>query len=156
MAKNEDIVVDKTPVSAKLYQNLNISFIPALARAGDWYKQIKIIATTTTDPLENAGYNGEAMSCGIDSFATLAEYISDICHKDLKINCLTLFNMGSHGDMGGEDARNLYNLRKKRAISFAKEYNYKFVEVDSNLSEFLKMNFFETHTFRNCSAVLAI
>ena len=156
MEKEEDIVVEKTPVSAKLYQNLNITFIPALAKAGNRYKKIKIIADTTSEKIDNAGYNGQGMSCGIDSFMTLADFTSNLSPENLKINCLTLFNMGSSGDMGGEEARALYNSRKERTKKFAKEYGYHFVEIDSNLSEFLQMNFFETHTLRNCSAALAI
>lgn len=156
MEKEQDIEVIGKPITSKLFQNLNATFIPALSRASKSYKEIRIIATTTNEKLNNEGLNGTGISCGIDSFATIAEYTSKSCPEELKVNCLTLFNMGASGDYGGEEARNLFNERKIRGKQFADEYGFKFVEVDSNLSEIIKMNFYQTHTLRNSSAALAL
>lgn len=156
MSKGEDIKIEDTPVSAKLFSNLMLTFIPALSKAGEKYKKINIIAKTSNENIENLGLNGTGISCGIDSFTSLAEYTSEICPEELRINCVTLFNMGSSGDYGGDEARKLYNKRKERAVEFANKYNFKFLEVDSNISEYINMNFFETHTLRNCSVALAL
>lgn len=155
MEHKEDVKIEGTAISSKLYFNVVNYIIPAISKLGGKYSRIKVIADVSSDKLVNLDYNGMGISRGVDSFSTLKEH-SEICSDDLKINCLTFFNVGSHRDFGGEEARNLFKKRMLLSQKFALENDYKFIWVDSNISEFLKQIFVETHTFRSTSAVFAI
>src|SRR5690625_1723956 len=58
--------------------------------------------------------------------------------------------------LGGEKARDLFNKRLEIVQSCAEEIAKELVTIDSNLSEVLQMNFYETHSYRNISATLVL
>ena len=119
--------------------------------------KINILCKTSNKKLDSAEKNGTGISCGIDSFYTIKTHANDEeCPEAMKVNCLTFFNVGSHGDKGGEKARSLYMKRKENSEKFAKEFEYDFLEMDSNISDIIKLNYPMTHTYRNCAAVLAM
>lgn len=149
--KQHDIV-SEAPISEKLYYNLTHYLIPAIAKV--YNKQpITIECFAQNYPIKKGDAVGTGISCGVDSLYTLHEHLD--CNKNNKITCLTLFNMGSHGDLGGQNARNLYKKRVERGKRFAAEYGFEILEVDSNISEFLEQDFVMTHLYRNCSVILA-
>ena len=154
MEKNENINIIDVPITSKLYFNITHYIIPIFSRENK-YKKIIINTSLDDKELDNENANGTGISLGVDSFTTLKEY-TEKCPENLKINWLTFFNVGSHKENGGEEGRNLFLKRKKISRRFAEKNNFKFIAVDSNISEFLRQKFIQTHTFRSVSAVLAI
>lgn len=143
----------KAPLSARLYYTLSHYLIEAICLANPSFKKIKIKPDSlTTKDLNTAGMAGTGLSCGVDSFATYFDHKKD--EKPFKIEFLTFFNVGSHGDNGGEHSRRLFKTRMARVEKFAKYENVNFIPIDSNLSEVLNLNFQNTHTLRSVSCVL--
>ncbi len=155
MERQEDIKILDTPVTSKLYFNIINYIIPVLASKGIKYYPINIICNISSEKIFNEEQNGTGISRGVDSFQTLKKYTQD-CPKDMQVKWLTFFNVGSHSDFGGENGRKLFLKRKNISEKFAKENNFNFIDVDSNISEFLGQIFVETHSFRSASAVFAI
>lgn len=156
MEKKEDIIIENTPVTTKLYYNIINYLMPALYSNIPKYNKINIEAKLDSSKLTNLGWNGTGVSCGVDSSYTIKKMSDNNCPKELKINCLTFFNVGSHRDFGGEEANQLYIERKNYVRKFAEENGFEFLTVDSNISEFAKQVYENVHTFRSTSAVLAL
>lgn len=143
----------KAPVSARLFYTINHYLIPALCLANPKLKRIKIIdAGLNEKDLNEGGVSGTGLSCGVDSFATYYDHISD--GGSFKIEYFTYLNAGSHGDSGGEKARRVFFKRLESVKGFASKQGKEIITIDSNLSEILKMNFQSTHTLRNVSCIL--
>ncbi|SEP67567.1 hypothetical protein SAMN05216232_0544 [Virgibacillus subterraneus] len=144
------------PVSQNLYYSLNNYLLPLLAEVYG-YSNINIYCSELiTEPIENKGAVGTGLSCGIDSFATIIDHLDDKCPENYKITYYTFFNVGSHGDNGGEKARKFFRERAKITSEYAREIGKEFISVDSNISEVLHMNFKQTNTLRSLSAVLIL
>lgn len=155
MEHKEDIKIIGTPISSKLFFNVTKYIIPAFSKLHGKYKNINIICETSSETLDNYSFNGSGISRGVDSFCTLKELTIN-CPDDLKVNCLTFFNVGSHKDFGGDEGRKLFVKRKELSRKVALENGFEFIDVDSNISDFLRQVFVNTHTFRSMSAVFAI
>ena len=141
------------PISEKLYYSLTHYLIPALCLGNPALYKIDIQPTTLNNNNLNIGNTaGTGLSCGIDSFATYYDHIKE--SGTFKIDCFTFFNVGSHGDMGGERARKVFSERLKAVRDFATYEDKEVITVDSNLSEILKVNFQKTHSLRSISCVL--
>ncbi len=153
LKKGQDIKVNAL-VSEKLYYNITTYFMDTLCKMNSEYKRINIICKTDTKR-ENV-YNGvgTGISCGVDSFCTLYQHTLEKCPPGYRITHLTFFNVGASGDYGGDAARDLYTERKDFVQGFCSRSAFPLIDLDSNLSEFLNMSFLQTHTFRNCIAVL--
>lgn len=145
----------KGPVSARLYYTLNHYLIPALCLANPKWKKIKLFEEGLNDlDLNTAKVAATGLSCGVDS---LASYYDHICDEGAyKIKYFTYFNVGSHGDLGGKFSRNIYLKRLKKIKEFGAKVKKEVIEIDSNLSEILLLNFQETHTLRSISCVLLL
>lgn len=151
--KGLDIEVDGN-VSEKLYYGLNNYLIPFLSR----YKKqdkIKIIAKLDNSILNNKGAVGTGLSCGVDSFYTIKMH-TDTIEKSFNLTCLTFYNVGASGDFGGDDARKLFFDRIDNVKLYAKENNLEFLTVDSNISDYIKMDYVKTHSFRSMAPALAL
>ena len=151
--KNNENIISKQVISEKLYYQLTNFLIPTVSKEICEYKSIKIYADLSNEILPTDGLIGTGISCGVDSFYTI------LSNKDSKtvnfnVDSLTCFNVGGNGSYGGENARKLFEQRKERGYKFAKEYNYNFLQVDSNISEFLNMLNIETHSFRQMAIPL--
>lgn len=141
------------PVSSRLLYSVNHNLITALCRANSDFKKINIFAdTVNNEDLNIADSAGTGFSCGVDSFATYFSHAREEGAFELKF--LTFFNVGSHGDFGGEKSRRLYEKRLKSIYKFAEKEGKEVISIDSNLSENLRMNFQQTNTFRSVSCVL--
>lgn len=142
-------------MSAKLYHQLKGYLIPALAKFTKAYHPIELRSRLCHDELPNAGAVGTGMSGGVDSYYTiLKNYNTE--NSAYNLTHLTFFNVGSHGDNGGEKARELFKKRITDAKANAEHLGLPLVIVDSNISEYLMMDHLATHTYRSCSAVLAL
>ncbi|WP_375052844.1 hypothetical protein [Virgibacillus sp. JSM 102003] len=154
--KNGDNIEVLAPISQNLYYSINNYLIPLLVKIHG-YKRIRIKCNELIkEPIISKGAVGTGLSCGIDSFATIIDHLDDRCPKNYKITHYTFFNVGSHGDNGGEKARKLFKERAEITRKYANEYGNEFISVDSNISEVLQMNFKQTNTMRSLSAVLIL
>lgn len=152
LERREDIRINGQ-ISEKLFYSLSHYLIPAFVQANPNYKQIKIIP----DQLNKANLNkieaaATGLSCGVDSFATYFTHREEV--GSFKIDYFTFFNAGSHGDLGGKRAREVYEQRYNIVQMFAKKENKKLISIDSNLSEILNINFQKSHSIRNISCAL--
>ncbi|MCZ2845803.1 MAG: hypothetical protein O2U61_04805 [Candidatus Bathyarchaeota archaeon] len=145
----------KAPLSARLYYSLNHYVIDALCLVNPEYKRIKIIPSSlSTANLNVSESAGTGLSCGIDSFATYYDHRNEV--RPYIIDYFTFFNVGSHGDYGGDQARKIFNERLINVTRFAEKVNKKVITVDSNLSEILQMKFQETYNLRTISCALLL
>ncbi|NLF28250.1 MAG: hypothetical protein GX592_10160 [Clostridiales bacterium] len=154
MAKGLDIV-SACPISERLHYQLSMHQIPGVSRFISRYRPIALNMPTDARPLSQGSAVGMGMSCGVDSFYTFLKHFE--CEPaGFRPTHLTSFNVGAHGDSGGEPARLLFRDRAEIVRAFAAEKGLQFAWVDSNLSEFLRMDFVQTYTFRTLSAALAL
>ena len=141
------------PISSRLHYTINHYVINVLCIANKEFKHIKVYAETLNEENINSGKSaGTGLSCGVDSFAA---YFSHANEKGaFKIEYLTFLNAGSHGDFGGEKARQVFKKRLKSVEEFAEKEDKEVISIDSNLSDILKLNFQQTNTFRSISCFL--
>ncbi len=140
-------------LSARLHYTLNQYLVPAICFGNKDFKRIKITAEVLCSKnLNIKSKTGTGLSCGIDSLATYVSHLEG--HPDYKISYFTFFNAGSHGDLGGENTRNIYHKRLHRIKKFATQVNIPLITVDTNLSELLQLNFQQSHSLRNISCIL--
>ena len=154
------------PVSRKLWYQLTMQVIPQLAlMSKDIGQEIQIFADTVAETYPDSKGVGTGMSCGVDSFATLYEYTQLCDMPDYRLTHLTHFNVGAHhGQTGSFNAalqRELYLKDVSMVQTFCDQYGYKFLAVDSNLTEVLNdffgyLSFSNTHTYRNVGVVLLL
>ncbi len=140
-------------MSAKLFYTINHYVIKALCFANSEYVPIKIIP----EHLNNLNFNvgnvaGTGLSCGVDSLATYCDHFNET--EPFKIEYFTFFNVGSHGDNGGPQARKFFWKRLESITGFARDVKKEVIFVDSNLSEILQMKFQQTYNLRNISCAL--
>ncbi|WP_026935504.1 hypothetical protein [Christiangramia echinicola] len=141
------------PISSKLYYSLRHYLIDALCLVNKNYKKIRIIPSSLSLTDLNVGNTaGTGLSCGIDSLSTFYDHNDEVA--PFKIDYFTFFNVGSHGDHGGNNARLVFKDRYKNVEAFAKKVNREVLTVDSNLSEILEMKFQETYNLRTISCAL--
>ncbi len=151
LKKGEDITL-KGDVSAKLFYNLSHYVIPALCLANPKYIAIEIFPQNLIEvDLNIQRTAGTGLSCGVDSFATYFDHISE--SKSYKIEYFAFFNAGSHGN-SGEKTDKLFQDRFEKSKKFADSIGKDLIKIDSNLSEMLDMKFQATNTLRNVSCVL--
>ncbi|RKS45143.1 hypothetical protein BC962_2819 [Gillisia mitskevichiae] len=143
----------ESPVSARLYYTLNHYLIPALCLANPKFQKINIFAEVLNESDLNFGkLAGTGLSCGVDSFATYYDHLTE--KGSYRIQFFTFLNAGSHGDLGGENPRMVYQKKLLQIKKFGKEENLEVISIDTNLSEILNINFQSTHTLRNFSCIL--
>ena len=156
MKTKQNIHVNGT-LSERLYYTINNYLMKAISIALPYCEEIEIKCDSfNSNNLKCKGEVGTGYSAGVDSFATIYDNISDKTPKDYKITLFSYLNVGSHGDEGGDEARRLFNTRFENIRDYIDEVNIKAIKIDSNLSEFLKMKFVDTCTFRNIAAILAV
>lgn len=71
-----------------------------------------------------------------------------------RITHFAFLNAGSHGEHGGEMARQVFLDRLKLVKPFADEHNMDIITIDSNINEILRMNHQQTHTIRDVACIL--
>lgn len=155
MKENENIIIEDVPVSEILLFNIKNYLMPTLTKNIKKYKFINIEANTSNLKFTSNTHNGSGISRGVDSFCTLKEFTED-CPTDMKIDILTFFNIGAHGEYDSEKAFKLFKKRMISSQKFALENGYSFLDVNTNISDFILLDFEETHTFRNLSIVFAL
>ncbi|MED1205198.1 hypothetical protein [Heyndrickxia acidicola] len=154
--KNQCDIRVEAPLSERLMYTFNTYLLPLTADVRN-LKPIKIFCDFAINkPLDNLEAVGTGLSCGIDSFSTICNHLTEQCPPNYKITHFTFFNAGSNGSLGGEKARRLFKKRVEMVKPCAQELGLELITVDSNISEVLELGFYETHTYRNLSASLAL
>lgn len=153
--KNGWDIINEQVVTSKLYHQLTKYLIPSLGKYAKEYCLINVYAPTSNEIISCDYGVGTGISGGVDSFYTI---LNNLHNKEVGFNLthLTFFNVGSHGDFGGESASVLFKKRIPLAEENARILGLPLVIVDSNISDLLQMPHLATHTYRTCSAVLAL
>ncbi len=153
MKHNEDIYIDGM-ISERLFYNLTNYLMKILTLLIPSLHTINIFpqGLNSHKIADNVQGVATGFSGGIDSFCTLIDNLNKNTPASYRITHFILNNVGSHGEGG----RELFQKRYQRLLSFAEEYSLPFVKIDSNLQEILAMNFQNTHTTRNISAILLL
>lgn len=149
-----DIHVKDAPVSEKIIWQLRQIYIPALAKYSNYYKSIEIECSVDSTIYSSFAV-GTGFSAGVDSFYTLLKN-KNTQTSNYDITHLTFFNVGANGSYGGKEAEDRFYKRISLYKAFVEQEGYQFVEVNSNISEYLMMSYNFTHSFRSMSAVLAL
>lgn len=153
MKYKEDIYIDSM-ISEKLFYNLTNYVIKILTILIPSLHEIKIHPKGLNSkkiPQQSQGVS-TGFSGGIDSFCTFIDHFNPNVPKNYKITHLILNNVGSHGKGDQE----LFEKRYQRLLGFANEYELPLIKINSNLHQILEMNFQNTHTARNVSAILLL
>lgn len=145
-------IISNGLISEKLYYQLTNYELPLMC---EYLKREPVTINCDTDDMNFKGKEvGTGLSGGVDSFYTISKNIKNT--PNYQLTYLTFFNVGASGDFGGIEARNLFKARIDFVKNFAEENNLGFITIDSNISEFINMDYIKTHTFRSLSAVLAL
>lgn len=153
MKKNHSIKCEM-PLSAKLYYSLREQLIPFLCNLNKELHPITIEAKLSSEVYESSAHVGTGISCGIDSLSTIINHGINEKIDEYKIDTLTLFNSGYYGL--GEDSSKRFKDYQAQSIAFSDKFAYKFLEVDSNLGDFLVYRFNSQFAYLTCSVVLAL
>lgn len=146
-------------ISGTLYNSIVTKLFPLWNKYSSIYKQVtlKVESLIKDSPsTTHKRYIGTGVSCGVDSLDTIKTTLE--YSKENRIDTLTFFNTGSHRNTSGltiEESRRLFYGRMSRSKQCAQELNLDFLWVDSNVGEFLKTKYVQTHQFCNFSAVMA-
>lgn len=151
--KNNHDIVSKAPISEELYYQITTYLIDALYKGSNRLHKTEIIADIDNSKLKSANAVGTGMSCGVDSFHAILNHTNSK-FKNHNITHLAFNNVGSHGR--GTKAIQLYIARKNLAKKFAKNYNYEFIESNSNIHEKIIQSHILSHTYSSCFAIYAL
>lgn len=155
MRCNQDIVCE-LPITSEIYHNLKTYLIPTLAKHSKRLSEIKITAKLIDKPVKTKGEVGTGISCGIDSFHTLKNYLNPEI-KEMKLTCLCVNNVGSfkaynekYQGIGSDKARSEVI---KRAKKVAKAVNLPLIVTNSNIHSVFPDVYYRNNTFANMFSV---
>ena len=146
----------EVPMTSELYHNITTYLIPTLAKHSNRFKNIKINVPISYDKIETCNAIGTGLSCGIDSFHVIKNYLNPEC-EDMKLTCFCLNNVGSfkayntsYRGIGVDKARD--EITEKVKI-VAKELGLPLIISNSNLSQVFPETYYRVHTFANMFSV---
>lgn len=157
------------PMSEKMVFHITRYLIPALCTDENGYRRIKIIGPTTDKPYKNIGGVGTGMSCGVDSFYTMHEYLREDTPKKYRLTHLAYFNMGAIFHPNWSEKKD-YTLKefyeatdkmseekRENARQVAEQAGLPLVYVKSNLdSDYYRGAYGHTGVYRNCAMALSL
>jgi len=155
MKHNHDIVSD-VPMTSSIYYTLTTYLMPTLAKHSNSLHIIKIKVPITEEVLETKGAVGAGMSCGVDSFHTLKNYLNPEI-PSMKLTHLFFNNVGSfkayaekyHG-IGSDIARDQI---MEKAKEVAKEVKLPLIITNTNIHIVFSDMYYRVHTFANMFSV---
>ena len=155
MKHNLDIC-STLPMTESLYHNIVTYLMPILAKNSNMLSEINIDIPTESMPLSTKGEVGTGMSCGIDSFHTLKNYLNPN-DKSMKLTCLCLNNVGSLNTYNelynGAGEEKVHEKIIENAKKIAKEVNLPLIITNSNVHKLFPNNYYRVHTFANMFSV---
>ena len=162
-------IESESPMSEKMVFHISRYLIPALCTQENGYRRIKIIGPTTNIPYQNAGGVGTGMSCGVDSFYTLHEYLGKDIPLAYRLTHLAYFNMGAifHPNRSEEKEytiKEFYEItdqmsedKRRNANLVASRSGLPLVYVKSNLDkDYYRGAYGHTGVYRNCAMALSL
>lgn len=165
MVTGEDIQC-KVPVTERLLYQLNEYIVPSLCQPTNGYKRIHVMAEPVRQITPLAHYVGTGVSCGVDSFSSIVMNMKESVPQSYRLTHLTLFNTGSMNFAGYSAKKNLEEWNRETDAEFeervmhgkkvASELGLDFIAVNTNIADLYQGCFLYSHTFRNCSVVLAL
>ena len=157
------------PMSEKMVFHITRFLIPALCTDENGYRRIKILGPTIDKPYRNIGGVGTGMSCGVDSFYTMHEYLREDTPEKYRLTHLCYFNMGAIFHPNWSDKKD-YTLKefydatdkmseekRENARQVAEQAGMPLVYVKSNLdSDYYRGAYGHTGVYRNCAMALSL
>lgn len=134
--KNSCDFVSDNPISSELYYVLKFHYIPTICGIHSELHSVKILAPVIDRPDKVDGIPkmvATGISCGVDSLYTIWNNAHADIPKSMKFNTLCFFNVGAAMKSSKELRTELVKGRLDLAKSFATEYNYNFVFIESNI-----------------------
>ena len=151
MKNGENIEIDGK-VSAKLYYNLLNYFIPIFSTIHDHFSVINLKCKNLNySPLESESKVGTGVSCGVDSMSTIFSHLNDEAYP---IDYLVYLNAGSHGHWADRKSKLIFKRRLDNAMLFSERIGKNIIEISTNLSELIQIEFQSSHSIRNLSCIL--
>lgn len=154
----------KYPISKKLYYNLTKHVIPQMSVANNTANDMICLDMPVTNEVYQGDYVGTGISMGVDSFATIHEYMEDCNLDEYKLTHLVHLKTGAHhGQLGYYNQQTedeLFAIENAKVRKFCNEQGYKLIVIESNLYEItckeFGYGFSSTHTFRNLGCILLL
>lgn len=151
MKNGENIYIDGK-VSAKLYFNLLNYFIPIFSTIHNHFAVINLKCKQLNySPLKSESKVATGVSCGVDSMSTIFSHLNDDAYP---IDYLVYLNAGSHGHWADRKSKLIYKRRLDNAMLFSKSIGKNIIEISTNLSELIQIEFQSSHSIRNLSCIL--
>lgn len=168
MITGSDIETE-APMSEKMHFHITRYLIPALCTEQNGFRRIKISGPTTYEPCKNIGGVGTGMSCGVDSFYTMHEYLREDTPKKYRLTHLAYFNMGAIFHPNRSEKKE-YTLKEfyettdrmseekmENARQVAEQAGLPLVYVKSNMDEdYYRGAYGYTGVYRNCAMALSL
>lgn len=132
MFSGQNIIVN-APISEMLFYQIENNVTYTLSKVFD-KPIIKVIPESTITPNFNPTAVATGFSGGVDSFTTLLQHLNDVPNS-LKISHLTLFNVGSYGNVYEKTQRDFLD-DLKRAKEFSDRINIPLISISSNFNFF--------------------
>lgn len=164
MLSGEDIK-SLVPITDKLLYQITQYIIPSLCKEKDGFRKISISAEEIGEIEKKGNAVGTGISCGVDSFSTVLLHNNDTISKNFRLTHLAIFNTGALNYDGygvnvplsqwRKDTLIEYTDRVKLGKTVANELGLEFIDIDTNIPDLYQGAFLFSHSYRNCSAVLA-
>lgn len=163
IARNGGKVTCDAPVSGHLLHNLRNLLSPVLPEFHPDLSPLQIDAPCDFTVLNEAykTHVGTGCSCGIDSMATIYTYTTPDTPPSMRIDTLTFFDVGSHGNRqsnlsnSSNKTKELSSGRARNIEAFTHEIGLPLIKATSNISDFnAGFAHINLHTFRNTATVL--
>lgn len=142
--------VSDLPITDELKYNIENHLIPPLCSANPKFHHTLIKAPVISPIKRRTQIVATGISCGIDSLYTIQQHSKTCLPDNRRINTLAFFNVGS--SMKGEALHtSLVEGRYQLAKKFAREYNFAFLFIESNLhiiiNKYVPYSHVENHTY---------
>lgn len=162
-------IESEAPLSEKMVFHITRYLIPALCTNENGYRRINILGPTSNTPYKNKGGVGTGMSCGVDSFYTMHEYMREDTPTKYRLTHLSYFNMGAifHPNRSEKKEYSLKEFyettdqmseeKRENAKRVADQVHLPLVYVKSNLdSDYYRGAYGHTGVYRNCAMALSL
>lgn len=146
-------------VSEDLMFNVNRYVVPLSVAAMPGVGRVRATAANQVSASSrNVGHGVfSGLSCGIDSFATVHDYLlSDTVPNGLQITHFLFNEVGAHGNSRQQRTRELFEVRLEAIKTVAALLGRPLIRVNSNVDFFYTNPFQQTHTFRNAAVAHAL
>lgn len=139
------------PISEKLLYSLKTELIPFFCTYFPNHSNINLYADSYDSNFQGT-HVGTGLSCGIDSLSTIIRHGLKEADGKYKIDTLTLLNTGYYRGAQPESLNNAIS----RSRSFADEFGFNFIYIDTNIAELTDYNFNSAHTYLTNSTILLL